>query len=356
MTDDAKSFFFDLLDTPSPTGFETPGQRVWTEYVRDYADAVETDAYGTAWARLEGTADDAPRVLLDAHVDEIGFMVRHITDDGFIYVNRIGGSDRAIARGLRVRILGEDGSVTGVVGNTAIHLRDTKNEKVPKVHELFVDVGATSDEEVRDRGIRVGHPMVFDVGPIDLTDSRITARAIDNRLGGFIVAQTVKRLAEERPAWSVQAANSVQEEIGGHGAEMITHRLNPDAAVAFDVTHATDSPGISSKKHGEIEIGEGPTVTHGTANHPQLVERVIEVAEAEDIPLQREPSSRRTGTDTDSIFKTRSGVPSVLLSVPLRYMHSTVEVVDTEDVEHCVQLYVALVQSFRPDEEFGVSL
>ncbi|MFB6232368.1 MAG: M42 family metallopeptidase [Salinibacter sp.] len=356
MTDDAKSFFFDLLDTPSPTGFEAPGQRVWTDYVRDHADEVETDAYGTAWASLNGTDDDAPCVMLDAHVDEIGFMVRHITDDGFIHVNRIGGSDRAIAQGLRVRILGDDGPVTGVVGNTAIHIRDTKNEKVPKVHELFIDIGASDADEVHDRGIRVGHPMVFDVGPTDLTDSRITARAIDNRLGGFIIAQAVKRLAEERPAWHVQAANSVQEEIGGHGAEMITHRLDPDAAVAFDVTHATDSPGINSKKHGEIEMGEGPTVTHGTSNHPQLVERVVEVAEAEDIPLQHEPSSRRTGTDTDSIFKTRSGVPSVLLSVPLRYMHSTVEVVDTKDIEHCVQLYVALVRSFGADEAFGVSL
>ena len=356
MTDDAKSFFFDLLDTPSPTGFEVPGQRIWTDYVRDHADEVKSDAYGTAWATLEGTAGEPPRVMLDAHVDEIGFMVRHITDDGFIHINRIGGSDRAIARGLRVRILGEDGPVTGVVGNTAIHIRDTKNETVPKVHELFVDIGATSEEEVHDRGIRVGHPMVFDVGPTDLTESRITARAIDNRLGGFIIAQAVARLADDRPDWTVQAANSVQEEIGGHGAEMITHRLNPDAAVAFDVTHATDSPGINSKKHGLVEIGEGPTVTHGTSNHPQLVERVVDVAEAEDIPLQHEPSSRRTGTDTDSIFKTRSGVPSVLLSVPLRYMHSTVEVVDTDDIEHCVQLYAAVVRSFRSDEEFSVSL
>ena len=356
MTDDAKSFFFELLDTPSPTGFETPGQRVWAEYVRNYADAVEADAYGTAWATLEGTAEDAPRVMLDAHADEVGFMVRHITDKGFIHVNRIGGSDRAIARGLRVRILGDDGPVTGVVGNTAIHIRDTKNEKVPKVHELFVDIGASSEEEVHDRGIRVGHPMVFDVGPTELTDTRITARAIDNRLGGFIIAQAVARLAEDRPSWQVQAANSVQEEIGGHGAKMIAHRLEPDAAIAFDVTHATDSPGIDSKKHGGVKIGEGPTVTHGTANHPQLVERVIEVADAEDIPLQHMSSSRRTGTDTDSIFKTRSGVPSVLLSVPLRYMHSTVEVVDTEDIEHCVQLYAALVRSFGPDEAFGVEL
>ena len=227
MTDDAKSFFFDLLDTPSPTGFETPGQRVWADYVRDHADAVETDAYGTAWANLRGTAENGPRVMLDAHADEIGFMVRHITDDGFIHLNRIGGSDRAIARGLRVRILGDDGAVTGVVGNTAIHIRDTKNEKVPKVHELFIDIGADSADAVAERGIRVGHPMVFDVNATELTDQRITGRAIDNRLGGFIIAQAIANLAENPPVCTTYAANSVQEEIGGHGAQMVTHRLNP---------------------------------------------------------------------------------------------------------------------------------
>jgi len=223
-------------------------------------------------------------------------------------------------------------------------------------NELFIDIGASSKEAVHERGVRVGHPMVFDVGPTTLTDSRITARAIDNRLGGFIIAQALAQLAERRPAWEVVAANSVQEEIGGHGAKMVTHRLAPDAAIAFDVTHATDSPGISSAKHGDVQLGGGPTVTHGTSNHPHLVERVTEVAAAEDIPLQHEPSSRRTGTDTDSIFKTRSGVPSVLLSVPLRYMHSPVEVVDVTDVDHCVQLYAALVRSFEADEAFSVQL
>ena len=356
MTDETKSFFFNLLDTPSPTGFEAPGQRVWADYVRDHADAVDADEYGTAWATLHGADDDGPTLMLDAHVDEIGFMVRHITDEGFIYVTRIGGSDRAIARGLRVRVLGDNGPVTGVVGNTAIHIRDTKNEKVPEVHELFVDVGAENKEDVHEKGIRVGHPMVFDVAPTELSDTRITARAIDNRLGGFIIAQVLKRLSDNPPAWTVQGANSVQEEIGGHGASMITHRLQPDAAVAFDVTHATDSPGIDSTKHGQVKMGEGPAITHGTSTHPQVVQRLMQVAEQEDIPLQHEPSDRRTGTDTDSIFKSRSGVPSGLVSVPLRYMHSTVEVVDTEDIEQCVQLLTAFARSLAPDDEFGVSL
>jgi len=356
MTDDATSFLFELLDTPSPTGFETPGQRVWTDFVDAYADDVDTDAYGTAWATLAGTDPDGPRLLLDAHVDEIGFMVRHVTDDGFLHVNRIGGSDRAIARGLRVRVLGDDGPVIGVVGNTAIHIRDTKNETVPDTHELFVDIGAEDKDEVHDRGIRVGHPMVFDVAPMELTDSRISARALDNRLGGFIIAQVIARLSENLPAWTVQAANSVQEEIGGHGAKMISHRLEPDLALAFDVTHATDSPGINAAEHGKVEMGEGPTVTHGTSTHPQVVQRLLDVADAENISLQHEPSGRRTGTDTDSIYTSRSGVPSGLVSVPLRYMHSTVEVVDKEDIQQCVDLLAAFVRSLDSDDTFTVSL
>ncbi len=356
MTDAAKDFLFDLLNTPSPTGFEAPGQRVWADFVRSHADRVENDAYGTAWATIDGVDEEAPRLMFDAHVDEIGFMVRHITDEGFIYVNRIGGSDRAIARGLRVRILGDDGAVLGVVGNTAIHLRDRDDESIPKVHELFIDIGANSADEVAERGLRVGHPMIFDVDARDLTAERITARAIDNRLGGFIIAQVMQNLADERPTCTVMAANSVQEEIGGNGAQMIAHRLDPDLAVAFDVTHSTDSPGISATKHGEVKMGKGPTVTHGTSNHPTVVERLMDVAEANDIPLQHEPSSRRTGTDTDYIFKTRSGIPSALVSVPLRYMHSPVEIVDLGDVQQCIDWLTAFARSIQPDDVFTTEL
>lgn len=355
MDDTARDFLFSLLNTPSPTGFEASGQRVWTDYMRDHADVVETDAYGTAWATLEGAVAEAPALMLDAHVDEIGFMVRHITDEGFLYVTRIGGSDRAIARGQRVRVLTGDGSgVLGVVGQTAIHLRDTNDEKVPEVHELFIDIGAASKDAVRERGVQVGQPLIFDVEAAELSENRITGRAIDNRLGGFIIAQALARLSEDRPAATVHATNSVQEEIGGHGARMITHRLQPDLAVAFDVTHATDSPGLDPKEHGQIKMGEGPTVTHGTSNHPKVVERLVEVAEEEGIPLQHETSSRRTGTDTDSIFNVRAGVPSALISVPLRYMHSTVEVVDLKDVEQCIALLAAFARSIRAEDDFRV--
>ena len=366
MNDASRDFLFDLLDTPSPTGFEAPGQRVWSRYVGPFADAAHSDAYGTAWATLEGTAEEGPRLMLDAHVDEIGYMVKHVTDDGFLHVDRIGGSDRAIARAQRVRILtgggltedGPDGGgvVAGVMGNTAIHLRDKDDEKIPEVHDLFVDIGAKNKEEVEQRGVRVGHPMVFDVSATQLTATRISGRAIDNRLGGFIMAEAVRRLSEEPPAATVYATNSVQEEIGGHGARMITHRLRPDLAIAFDVTHATDSPGIDKAKHGDVKMGAGPTVTHGTSNHPALVERLVQVAGEEDLPLQHEASSRRTGTDTDSIFHSRAGVPSALVSVPLRYMHSTVEVVDLGDVEQCINLLVAFARSIREDDSFTVDV
>lgn len=351
----ARDFLFRLLKTPSPTGFEAPGQRVWSEYVGQYAHAVESDAYGTAWATLKGSAD-GPRLMLDAHVDEIGFMVKHITDEGFIHVDRIGGSDRTITRGQRVRILGDEGEVPGVIGQTAIHLRDRDKDSLPEVHELVADIGATDADDVAAHGIRVGHPMVFDVEPKELANGRLTGRAIDNRLGGFIMAEVIRRLSDDPPACTSIATNSVQEEIGGHGAQMITHRLQPDLAIAFDVTHSTDSPGIDKAKHGAVKMGKGPTVTHGTSNHPKLVERLLEVAEQEGIPIQHEASSRRTGTDTDSIFKVRGGVPSALVSVPLRYMHTTVEVIDLKDVEQCITWLVAFARSIQQDDVFAVTM
>ncbi len=353
LTDDTRAFLFTLLQTPSPTGFEAPGQRVWARYLQPLADRVEADAYGNAWATLGG-ADGAPSVMLEAHADEIGFMVKYVTDDGFLHVDRIGGSDHAIARGRRLVILGSEGPVLGVVGNTAIHLRDRSGEeKAPRLEELFVDVGAASREEVTARGIRVGHPAVYADAVEALTERRLIGRALDNRLGGFVLAQVMKNLAaEERPAATVHAVNAVQEEIGGNGARMVAYRLHPDVALVLDVTHATDSPGIEKAKHGDVRLGGGPSVTHGTVNHPKVVERLIEVAEAEGIPLQHEASSRFSGTDTDVIFTTKAGIPSALVSIPMRYMHSTVETVDLGDVEHAVALMTAFVRSIRADDSF----
>lgn len=358
MTKTEKAFLFELLETPSPTGFEMPGQRVWASYMEKFADSVECDAYGSTWATLKGKSKKI--VMLESHADEIGFMIKYISKDGFLYLDRVGGSDAATGRGRRIQILGDQGVVAGIIGNTAIHLRrdSLANEKAPKVHELWVDVGASSRSEVSEMGLRVGHPAVYADTPTELGKHRLVSRAIDNRIGGYIVAQAMKKLAKvkSKPPFTVICLNAVQEEIGGYGAKMATHRLQPDVCLCTDVTHATDTPALSHAMYGEVKLGEGPTVTHGTASHPIVVERLISEAEKGKIPLQHEASSRFTGTDTDSIYHSRDGVPSALVSLPLRCMHSVVEMADYRDVEKTIDLMVAFVLGLKSEDLFHQSL
>jgi putative aminopeptidase FrvX len=353
MNSKAKEFLFRLLNTPSPAGFESEGQRIWMDYVGPFADSLENDAYGNAWATVVGNGSSA-RIMLEAHADEIGFMIQNITEEGYLYVVRIGGTDRAIARSKRLTILGDKGRVPAVIGNTAIHIRDKENDKIPEVHELYLDVGANSKEEVEKHGIRVGHPAIYADTAEELVPGRIIGRAIDNRIGGFILSQVLANLTADasRPAATLFAVNAVQEEIGGSGMKMIAYRLEPSVAIVLDVTHATDTPGIDRNKHGWIKLGNGPTVTHGTANHSEVVKRLISLANDLEIPIQHEASSRFTGTDTDHVYPMRGGVPSALLSVPLRYMHSTVEMVDLSDVERCVVLLTHFVRTISSKEEF----
>ncbi len=354
MTKREKEFLFELLETPSPTGFEMAGQRVWADYIGKAADSVKCDAYGSAWATLKGRSKRV--VMLESHVDEIGYMVRQVTKDGFLRLERVGGSDAATGRGRRLRILGDQGEVWGIIGNTAIHLRRDSlgNEKAPKVHELWVDVGASSAEEVAKLGIRVGHPMVYEDGPMELNKSRLVSRAIDNRIGGFILAQVMKKVAaaKTKPAFTLVCLNAVQEEIGGNGATMATYRLNPDVSLCTDVTHATDTPGIDQSQAGVVTLGGGPSVTHGGANHPLVVERLLGVAKSRKLKVQHEASGRFTGTDTDSIFQVREGVPSALVSLPLRCMHSVVETADYGDVEETIKLMAGFVLSLKPKDLF----
>jgi endoglucanase len=354
-----RAFLRQLLETPSPTGFEAPGQRVWCGHVKKFADSVDSDAYGTAWATLQAAKPDAPRLMLEAHADEIGFIVKFVSDEGFISVDRIGGSDSATARGRKLTFFGEKGEVQGIVGNTAIHIRENRDdEKAPKTHELYVDVGAANRKEVEKLGLRVGHPAVYAATVEEFGAHRLVGRALDNRVGGFIIAKVLERLAtaKKRPAFEVVAVNAVQEEIGGHGARMVTHRLRPDLALCLDVTHATDTPGIKKELHGEVKLGGGPSVTHGTCNHPEVVARLVKVARDKDIPVQHESSSRFSGTDTDSIFRVRDGVPSALVSLPLRYMHSVVEMADLRDIDHVVGLLEGFARSLSPEDTFRVRL
>lgn len=353
-----RTFLFDLLTTPSPTGFEVRGQRKWVDYLKPKVDAIESDAYGSAWATVKGTSTTGPTLMFEAHADEIGYMVKYISKEGFISVDRVGGSDVATARGRRVDILGDKGMVRGVIGNIAIHIRDRENEKVPKVQELWVDIGASSETDVRSAGIRVGHPMVYADGVEEMPGHKLLGRALDNRIGGYIVARVLARLAKakKRPAATVIGVNAIQEEIGGNGAAMVAHRLMPDLAVVLDVTHATDTPDVNHRLHGEVKLGGGPSITHGTANHPEIIKRLMSVAAKHKIPLQHESSSRFSGTDTDVIFIQREGIPSTLVSLPLRYMHSVVEMADLRDVDHVIDLLCHFALSIRPSDKFRVKL
>ncbi len=294
--------------------------------------------------------------MLEAHADEIGYMVKHIDDRGYLRLDRVGGSDAATARGRRINILGDKGEVPGIIGNTAIHLRrdDHGSEKAPAVHDLWVDVGASNAQGVAKLGIRVGHPAVYQDSPMELANKRIVGRALDNRVGGYIIAQVMKRIAahKSKPAFTLVCLNAIQEEIGGHGAMMAAYRLKPDLCVCLDVTHATDTPGIDPAKHGSVKLGGGPSLTHGTANHPLVVKQLLEVAKGKDIPIQHEASSRFTGTDTDKIFHSREGIPSALVSLPLRCMHSVVETAHLDDIEHTIELLAAFVMSLKANDEF----
>jgi endoglucanase len=333
-------FLEELLITPSPTGFESAGQKVWLDYVRQFADSIDHDAYGSGSARLEVDAD-APTIMLEAHCDEIGMMIQHITKEGFIFVNKLGGSDSTIARGKHVHIHSRNGIVAGVVGNTAIHLQDKKNGggKQPSWKDIYIDIGARSREQAL-KMVQIGDPITYADDFEFLTDEILTGRALDNRIGGFIIAQAFKQLSERKDELdvNVMVLNSVQEEIGGYGARMMTYRHMPDAALVTDVTHATDTPGINQKEHGQVKLGEGPTLTHGAANHPKIVELLEQVSEEQDIPIQHEAVSVRTGTDTDSIFYQQTGVPSALISLPLRYMHSPIETASVSDIERVISL------------------
>ena len=351
-----KEFLEKLLNTPSPVGYESEGQKVWLDYVEEHADDTQTDAYGSAVAKLN-TNYDVATIMIEAHCDEIGMMVQHITKDGFVYVNKLGGSDSTIARAKRVNIHNKNGIVTGVVGNTAIHLQDKKNGggKQPKWKDIYVDIGAESREEALEL-IQIGDPITYTDQLEFLNDELLVGRALDNRIGGFVIAQVLKELRGRKSDLNVNvmALNSVQEEIGGYGARMMSYRLMPDAALVTDVTHATDTPGINNKEHGRVELGEGPAISRGAANHPEIVDIISTVSEDKEIPVQFEASSYRTGTDTDSIYHQRGGIPSALISLPQRYMHSPSEMVSLKDIEALKTLMAETILAMEPDQAFTV--
>ncbi len=349
-----EEFLEKLLVTPSPTGFEKAGQQVWIDYLTPIADVIETDAYGSAAARIE-VGPDAITVMLEAHCDEIGMIVQYVDESGFVYINRVGGSDPGIARARKVFIHSRDGIVSGIIGNTAIHLQERDNNKLPKWSDLFIDIGASNREEALGM-IRVGDPITLAEQFEYLSDELISGRALDNRLGGFVIARVIDILRVRRSELKVNviALNAVQEEVGGFGARMMAYRYDPDVAIVTDVTHSTDTPGINHKQHGLVKLGKGPVINHGGANHPMVLAHFEDVAEKTGIELQREASGSRTGTDTDSIFYQKKGIPSGLVSLPLRYMHSPVEMASLSDVVQLTDFLAEAVLAIRRDQSFSL--
>lgn len=349
-------FLTSLLETPSPSGFETRGQRVWLDYAKPFADETRADAYGNCYAILNPAG--SPRILLGGHADEIGFMVNYVSDDGFIYFQSIGGSDPALARGQRVTIHGKDGPVPGVIGQLAIHLQEPDDrKKVPDWHQFIIDIGATSKREV-EKIVRVGDPITYSYGVQKLLNHRIAARACDNRIGTFAAAEGLRVAFENRRKLTacVIAVSTIQEENGLYGASMAGYSVHPDAALVVDVTHATDIPLCTKPKHGDVRLGGGPTLGIGSANHPVLVERLAAVARRARIPVQFDPAPRRTGTDADAIFRQRGGIPTVSIGLPNRYMHSPVEVVDLRDLERIGNLLGRFALDVKKGERFAVTV
>ena len=356
MRSESLEFLRTLVNTPSPVGHETRGLRAWLDRVKQHAVQTESDAYGNCVATLNPGA--GPRLMLAAHADEIAMAVSYVTTEGYIHVRRTGGIDPAITKAQRVVIHGRNGPVKGVVGNVAPHLMKAEGDpKPPKIHDLFIDVGTASRDETLQL-VRIGDPITlsdeFDVLRGDLA----VARAFDNRIGTWAVAETLRLLqpVAAELQWEICAVANVQEEVGLLGARQLAYSLHPAAALVVDVTHATDYPTVDPRQHGDIRLGKGPAITHGGCNHVEVVARLESVAAASNIPLQHEAMSASSGTDTDVIFWTRGGIPSALISLPNRYMHSPVEVVHLGDLEKIPELMAAFCRSLRKDETFKVRI
>ena len=356
MRDESLNFLKTLVNTPSPVGHEARGQRVWLDYAGQFAETTYSDAYGNCVAVLN--KGGSPRLMLAAHADEIAMVVNYIDTDGYIYVRKLGGVDAAITKAQRVVIHTRRGPVKGVVGNVAPHLtRGDEERKLPKMHDLFIDIGAGSAKEA-EKLVQVGDPMTLSDEFDLLRNDLAVGRAFDNRVGTFAVAEALRLLAESKAKLQAEvcAVSNIQEEVGLLGARQIAYSLKPDVALVVDVTHATDYPTVNKQQHGNVKVGGGPAITHGGCNHPEVVARIEQIAKAKRIPLQHEASAGAGGTDTDVIFWTRGGIPSALISLPNRYMHSPVELVSLKDLEKIPELMAGFAQSLKTGQEFKVKI
>lgn len=355
LSKEALTFLRKYLNNPSPTGFEKEGQKLWLEYLQPFIDEHYVDSYGSAVGIINPKAPF--KVVIEAHADEISWFVNYVSPEGLIYVIRNGGSDQQIAPSKRVNIHTENGIVKAVFGWPAIHtrLRSTEGkDPQPKVENIFLDCGARNRKEVEDLGIHVGCVVTFEDGFEELNYDNYICRAFDNRIGGFMIAEVARMLKEKKQQlpFGLYIVNAVQEEVGLRGAEMIAKRIKPDVAIITDVTHDTTTPMINKNIEGEIRCGSGPSITYGPAVHNILRDLIIKTAKKNDIPHQLHAVSRSTGTDTDAFAYSNDGTPSALISIPLRYMHTTVEMIKKDDVENTIHLIYQTLLNITPKTNF----
>jgi endoglucanase len=340
-----------LLRIPAPSGHEIPAAEAWRSAAADFGE-VTSDVLGSSTVAVN-VADDRPTVAVVGHIDEIGLFVSHIDDDGFLWFGPIGGWDPQNLVGQRVVIQGRDGEVPGVIGKKPIHLLEEDERKKPaQIKQMHIDIGA-ADREQAEALVRVGDPAVLDVQPLPLPNGRLASRSLDNRLGSYVALEVARRAAEEEGLGvGVVGAAVSQEEVGLHGAKATAFSLNPEVAIVVDVTHATDAPGIDKRQNGDHALGSGAVIGRGTTLGPRVSQLLREAAEAEGIPHTIEASGRGTSTDADSFQIARAGIPTGLVSIPLRYMHSSVETVQLSDVEDVIRVIVAFVRRLDPAEDF----
>lgn len=348
----SSKFLTEYLNNASPTGFESSGQQIWLDYINPYIDEYISDTYGSMVGVINPEAKY--KVVIEAHADEISWFVNYITEEGYIYVIRNGGSDHQIAPSMRVNIHTKKGVVKGIFGWPAIHVRHGEKETTPSLKNIFIDVGCSTKTEVEELGIHVGSVITFEDELMELNEKFYVGRALDNRMGGFMIAEVARRLHEKKIKlpFGLYVVNSVQEEIGLRGAEMIAERIKPDVAIITDVTHDTSAPLYSKVKSGDVKCNEGPVVSYGPAVQNNVRDMIIDVANKKKIPFQRLAASRSTGTDTDAFAYSNAGVASALISLPLKYMHTTVETVHKDDVEKVIKLIYEFLIQLKSGHDF----
>lgn len=347
-----KTFLTKYLNNASPTGFEASGQQIWLDYIKPFVDQYYTDNYGTAVGVINPEAKY--KFVIEAHADEISWFVNYIKEDGYIYVRRNGGSDHMIAPSMRVNIHTEKGVIPGIFGWPAIHVRKSAKETAPTLDNIFIDVGARTKEEVEDLGIHVGCVITFQDELTELNGKFYSGRALDNRIGGYMITQVARKIKEsgKKLPFGLYIVNAVQEEIGLRGAQMIASSIKPNAAIITDVCHDTTAPMYSKITSGDQEAGKGPVLTYGASVHKKLLDLIIATANKKEIPFQRSAASRSTGTDTDAFAYSNEGVPSALISLPLKYMHTTVETASKDDIEQVINLMYEFLIDFDPSFDF----